>query len=307
MDRLHRVGGQARRDAPRRRHDAARGGRRLTEPLGLVAGSGRFPLLVAEEAKRRGVPVVALGIPGVTDEALARLVDRLTWFKLGQIDAPIKALKDAGVRKVVMAGKVQHVSLFGGVLPDWRAAKVLLSLKDKRTDTVLKAVVDEFAKDGLEFISSASYLEHLLAPNGALTKRGLTKDQLSDAALGWRAAKAVAGFDIGQTVVVQSGAIVAVEGMEGTDACVKRAAELARSQGREPALVVVKVAKPRQDFRFDLPVVGLDSLVNFKNAGVKALALETGATLIFDRDRFAADADAAGLAVAGYPPEGPIQ
>jgi DUF1009 family protein len=307
MDRLHRIRGQARRDAPRRGSDGSRRGRGLTEPIGLVAGSGRFPLLVAEEAKRRGVPVVALGIPGVTDEALARLVDTLTWFKLGQIDAPIKTLKDAGVRKVVMAGKVQHVSLFGGVMPDWRAAKVLLGLKDKRTDTVLKAVVDEFAKDGLEFVSSAIYLEHLLASNGALTKRTFKKEEAADAALGWRAAKAVAGFDIGQTVVVQGGAIVAVEGMEGTDACVKRAAELARSQGREPSLVVVKVAKPRQDFRFDLPVVGLDSLVNFKAAGVKALALEAGSTLIFDRARFAADADAAGIAVAGFPPEGPIQ
>jgi DUF1009 family protein len=277
------------------------------EPLGLVAGSGRFPLLVAEEAKRRGVPVVALGIPGVTDPALESVAGGLTWFKLGQIDAPIKALKDAGVRKVVMAGKVQHVSLFGGVMPDWRAAKVLLGLKDKRTDTVLRAVVDEFAKDGLEFVSSALYLEHLLAPNGALTKRALTKDQLADAALGWKAAKAVAGFDIGQTVVAQGGAIVAVEGMEGTDACVKRACELAKSQGREPALVVVKVAKPRQDFRFDLPVVGLDTLAAFRAAGVKALVLEAGATLIFDRDRFAADADAEGLAVAGFPPEGPSQ
>ncbi len=276
------------------------------EPLGLVAGSGRFPLLVAEEAKRRGVPVVALGIPGVTDPALEAAAGGLSWFKLGQLDASIKALKDKGVRKVVMAGKVQHVSLFGGVLPDWRAAKVLLGLKDKRTDTILKAIVDEFAKDGLEFVSSACYLEHLLAPNGPLTKRTFSKDELSDAALGWKAAKAVAGFDIGQTVVVQGRAIVAVEGMEGTDACVERAAALARSQGREPALLVVKVAKPKQDFRFDLPVVGLDSLVHFKKMGVKALALEAGSTLIFDRDRFAADADASGIAVAGYPPEGPL-
>ncbi len=276
------------------------------DPLGLVAGSGRFPLLVAEEAKRRGVPVVALGIPGVTDEALARLVDTLTWFKLGQIDAPIKALKDKGVRRVVMAGKVQHVSLFGGVMPDWRAAKVLLGLKDKRTDTILKAVVDEFAKDGLEFVSSALYLEHLLAPKGALTKRAFTAAQTADAALGWKAAKAVAGFDIGQTVVVQGGSVVAVEGMEGTDACVERAAALARTQGKEPALTVVKVAKPKQDFRFDLPVVGLDSLVHFKKLGVKALALEAGSTLVFDRERFALDADAAGIAVAGFAPEGPL-
>ncbi|MDE2490192.1 MAG: UDP-2,3-diacylglucosamine diphosphatase LpxI [Elusimicrobia bacterium] len=275
------------------------------EPLGLVAGSGRFPLLVAEEARRRGVPVVALGIPGVTDPALESVAGGLKWFKLGQIDAPIKALKDAGVRRVVMAGKVQHVSLFGGVLPDWRAAKLLVALKDKRTDTILRAVADEFAKDGLELLSSATFLEHLLAPDGPVTRRAFTADQLADAALGWRAAKAVAGFDIGQTVVAQGGAVVAVEGMEGTDACVRRASELARSLGREPALVVVKVAKPRQDFRFDLPVVGLESLASFRAAGARALALEAGATLIFDRERFAAEADAAGLAVAGFPPEGP--
>lgn len=277
-----------------------------TEPLGLIAGSGRFPFLVAEEAKRRGVPVAALGIPGVTDPALEAVAGGLTWFKLGQLDAPIKALKERGARKVVMAGKVQHVSLFGGVLPDWRAAKVLLGLKDKRTDTILNAVVDEFAKDGLEFVSSAVYLEHLLAPNGSLTRKGFSKDELNDARLGWLAAKAVAGFDIGQTVVVQDGAVVAVEGMEGTDACVERAAALARSSGREPSLVVVKVAKPKQDFRFDLPVVGLESLDRFKAAGVKALALESGSTLVFDRDRFATLADAAGIAAAGFPPEGPI-
>lgn len=253
------------------------------------------------------MPVVALGIPGVTDPTLEAAAGSLRWFKLGQIDAPIKALKEAGVRKVVMAGKVQHVSLFGGVLPDWRAAKVLLTLKDKRTDTILRAVADEFAKDGLEFVSSATYLEHLLAPCGPITARAFTKAQMDDAALGWQAAKAVAGFDIGQTVIVQDGAVVAVEGMEGTDACVRRACELARSQGREPTLVVVKVAKPRQDFRFDLPVVGLDSLAAFRTAGVKALALEAGSTLIFDRDRFCSDAQAAGLSVAGFPPEGPAR
>ena len=279
----------------------------MTEPLGLVAGSGLFPLLVAEEAKRRGVPIIALGIPGVTVPALEAVAGGLIWFKLGQIDALIKTLKDAGVRKVVMAGKIQHVSLFGGLLPDWRAAKVLLGLKDKRTDTILRAVADEFAKDGLEFVSSALYLEHRLGSVGALTRRSFTKKEATDAALGWRAAKAVAGFDIGQTVVVQDGAIVAVEGMEGTDACVARAADLARTLGREPALVVVKVAKPRQDFRFDLPVIGLNSLINFQRGGVRALAFEAGATLIFDRARFAAEADAAGLAVAGFPPEGPTQ
>lgn len=262
---------------------------------------------MAEEARRRGVPVVALGIPGVTDPSLEKVAGELRWFKLGQIDAPIKALKDAGVRRVVMAGKVQHVSVFGGVMPDWRAAKVWLALKDKRTDTLLRAVVDEFAKDGLEFVSSATYLEHLLAPAGPITERRLEGALLADAALGWKAAKAVAGFDIGQTVVAQEGAVVAVEGMEGTDACIRRAAELARSQGREPALVVVKVAKPRQDFRFDLPVVGLDTIETFRACGVKALALEARSSLIFDREPFAAGLDAAGVAAAGFTPEAPPQ
>lgn len=275
------------------------------EPLGLVAGSGRFPLLVAEEARRRGVSVVALGISGVTDPSLEKIAPGLGWFKLGQIDAPIKAFKSAGVRQVVMAGKVQHVSLFGGVMPDFRAAKILLGLSDKRTDTVLRAVADEFAKEGLELLSSATYLEHLLAPEGALTKRKFRGKDLGNAALGWRVAKAAAGFDVGQAVVVQDGAIVAVEAMEGTDACVRRAAELARSQGKDPGLVVVKVAKPHQDFRFDLPVVGLDSLMTFRECGVKALALEAGSTLIFDREKFCARADADGIAVAGFAQEGP--
>jgi DUF1009 family protein len=138
-----------------------------------------------------------------------------------------------------------------------------------------------------------------------LTNKGFSSQQLADASLGWRAAKSIAGFDIGQTVVVQDGAIVAVEGMEGTDACVLRASELARSQGRKPSLTVVKVAKPRQDFRFDLPVVGLDSIDHFHAAGVTALALEAGSTLIFDRDRFVEKAVSVGLVVAGFPPEGP--
>jgi DUF1009 family protein len=205
-----------------------------------------------------------------------------------------------------MAGKVQHVSLFGGVMPDWRAAKILLGLKDKRTDTILKAVVDEFAKEGFEFVSSATYLEHLLAPHGPLTQRSLTSAQQKDAGLGWRAAKALAGWDIGQTVVVQDGAVVAVEAMEGTDACVERAGALARSQGREPALVVVKVAKPSQDFRFDLPVVGLETLARFLAAGVKALALEAGSTLVFDRALFTRTADEGGIAISGFKPEGPF-
>jgi DUF1009 family protein len=275
------------------------------DKIGLIAGSGRFPLLLAQEAKRMGVEVVALGIPGVTDPALEPLVGKVQYFKLGQISKPIEALKAAGVSKAVMAGKVQHASLFGGIAPDMRAAKLLMRLKDKRTDTILKAVADEFAKDGIELLSSTTYLSGLIVKDGEVTKRRPDAAELADIKLGWRAAKALAGFDIGQTVVVKDGAVIAVEGMEGTDACIMRAAEIARSQGKKPMLTVVKVAKPNQDLRFDVPIIGLETLKTFAAASVSALALESGSTLIFDREEFVRLADEQRLAVTGYPAQGP--
>ncbi|MBI5630371.1 MAG: UDP-2,3-diacylglucosamine diphosphatase LpxI [Elusimicrobia bacterium] len=258
---------------------------------------------MAREAKRQGLEVVALGIPGVTDKALEELVGEIHYFKLGQIDKPIQTLKTAGAQKAVMAGKIQHVSLFGGLLPDMRAAKLLARIPDKRTDTILKAVADEFAKDGIALLSSAAYLSHLLVPEGPLTSRKPNPLEEADIRLGWKAAKALAGFDIGQTVVVQGGAVVAVEAMEGTDACVERASALARSFGKDPRLTVVKVAKPKQDLRFDIPIVGLDSLKTFAKANVSALALEAGSTLIFDKERFLEEAGGLKLAIAGLKAE----
>jgi UDP-2,3-diacylglucosamine hydrolase len=241
----------------------------------------------------------------VTDPALEKLTP-VQYFKLGQLDKPIKVLKDAGVTKAVMAGKVQHASLFGGIMPDLRAGKLLMKLADKRTDTILKAVADEFAKDGIELVSSVAYLSHLLVGPGTLTKRAPDAAELSDMKLGWRAAKAVAGFDIGQTVVVKDGAVVAVEGMEGTDACILRARDIAASQGKKTTkLSVIKVAKPKQDMRFDIPVIGLDSLKVFAEASVSALAVEAGTTLLFDKDEFIKAADAQKLALIGCPAEGP--
>ena len=267
-------------------------------PLGLIAGSGRFPVLFAEEAKKQGARVFAVALKGVTDlPALKEAADVVESFALGQVTAPLEFFKNAGVKRAVMAGKVQHVSLFGGIIPDFRAVKILAALKDRRTDTILSAVADEFKKEGIELLSSATFLSHLLPAAGVLTKRKPTAEEEADAALGWKAAKALAGCDVGQSVVVQGKAVVAVEAMEGTDAAVRRAAELVRSNGDAPKLVVVKVAKPRQDFRFDLPVIGLDTLAVFKDCGVTALALEAGKTMIFDRAMFLKGADANGLAV----------
>jgi DUF1009 family protein len=233
----------------------------------------------------------------VTDPALKDAVDEIHTFKLGQVSGPLKALKAAGVRKAVMAGKVQHASLFGGVLPDLRAVRILAGLKDKRTDTILSAIADEFSREGIELISSATWLSHLLARPGNLTRRAPDRAEAEDIGLGWRAAKALAGFDIGQTVVVRAGAVIAVEAMEGTDATVLRAAEVARSHGDAPTLVLVKVAKPRQDFRFDLPVIGLETLKVLERARVSALAVEADKTLIFDREEFLRRADALQIAV----------
>lgn len=277
----------------------------MSGKVGLIAGSGRFPLLFAEEAKRSGVEVVALALPGVTDPAIETLAAKTHYFKLGQLSKPIDALKEAGVSKVVMAGKVQHASLFGGIMPDMRAAKMLMRLKDKRTDTILKAVADEFAKDGIEMLPSTTYLSHLMVQAGVATKRAPSAAELGDVKFGWKAAKAVAGFDIGQTVVVKDRAVIAVEAMEGTDAAIRRASELARSQGKRTQLTVVKVGKPNQDLRFDVPVIGLDSLKVFADCDVTALAIEAGTTMIFDKDEFLKRAEAQNLALAAYPAAGP--
>lgn len=247
---------------------------------------------------------MALALDGVTDASLESMVDSVRFFKLGQIDAPIKAFKEAGITQAVMAGKVQHSSLFSGFLPDWRAVKLLARLQDRRTDTILKAVADEFAKDGIELLSSATFLSHLIPGPGVLTRRAPDAAQKADFALGWKAAKAVAGFDIGQTVAVLDGAVIAVEAMEGTDACVRRARSLLAVQGTKRPLVVVKVAKPRQDLRFDLPVLGMESLKVFAEANVGAAAIEAGATLIFDKDAFIREADGQGLTLAALRDDG---
>lgn len=261
------------------------------ETIGLIAGEGRFPILFAEEARRMGHQVVVFGFKGVTDPELERHAHSVHYIKLGQLNHPIELLKKEGVSRVIMAGKVQHRSIYD-IQPDWRTVKVLARLKDRRTDTVLKAVAEELAKDGIELISSATYLSHLLAPEGVLTQKKPASAQEADIELGWKAAKALSGLDIGQTVVLSEGAVVALEGMEGTDACILRARDLVP---RDVPLTVVKVAKPGQDFRFDLPVLGLDTIEILKKARVQVLAVEAGKTLLLDRTRLLKELDQNGI------------
>ncbi len=275
--------------------------------IGLIAGSGKFPLLFAEEARRLGVSVIAIGMPGITDPKLESLVSRLYYFKLGQLSKPIETFKKEGVSQAVMAGKVQHASLFGGISPDLRAAKILWRAKDRRTDTLLGEIASELQSEGIELLPSTTFLSHLLVPEGILSQRKPTQEEFEDILIGWKAAKAVAAFDIGQTVVSKEKAIVAVEAMEGTDACIMRAKEIVQARGKKPQLVVVKVAKPKQDLRFDIPIIGLETLKVFSQASVSALALEAKSVMIFDKDQFIQEVNQQKIALVAYPSTGPTE
>jgi hypothetical protein len=275
--------------------------------IGLIAGSGRFPILFAEEAKRLGVSVIAIAMPGITDPNLEALVSRLYYFKLGQISKPIETFKKEGVNQAVMAGKVQHASLFGGISPDLRAAKILWRAADRRTDTLLGEIASELKSEGIELLPSTTFLSHLLVPEGIFSRRKPTAAELEDILIGWKAAKAVAAFDIGQTVVAKEKAVIAVEAMEGTDACIMRAKEIVQARGHAPKLVVVKVAKPKQDLRFDIPIIGLETLKVFSQASVSALALEAKSAMIFDKEKFIKEADRQKIALISYPPSGPTE
>lgn len=263
------------------------------KPLGLIAGNGQFPLLLAQEARRQGRSVVVAAIEGETDPALAEMVDVLHWMKLGQIKRTIQILKDAGAEEAVMAGQVKHVSIFDLRHLDGTAVKILATLPNKKTDTLLGAVAEAFAKEGIRFLPSTTYLADRLAPEGLLTSHRPTGDQKKDMEFGFRTAKAIAGLDLGQTVCVKDQAVLAIEAMEGTDACIRRAGTFAQQ------FTVAKVAKPRQDIRFDVPVIGIRTLESLKAAGAAVLAVEAGKTLLFDKDEFLKGAQEAKIVVIG--------
>ncbi len=261
--------------------------------LGLIAGNGQFPILVAREARRQGRTVAALGIEGETDPSLAQEVSVFHWMKLGQIKRAIEMLKEAGADEAVMAGQVKHVSIFDLRHLDTLAIKLMATLPNKKTDTLLGAVADAFGKEGIRFQSSVAYLADHLAPEGPLTPARPTRDQQRDVAFGFRTAKAIAGLDLGQTVCVKDQAVLAIEAIEGTDACIRRAGTFA------PGFTVAKVAKPRQDLRFDVPVVGIKTLEALQSAKAGVLAVEAKKTLFFDKDEFLKGAREMGLVVMG--------
>lgn len=276
-------------------------------PLGLIAGNGQFPFLLLDAARAHGRRVVVAAIREETDPAMnARAAEdtgiAVHWLSLGELSRLIETFHREGVSQAVMAGQVKHKQIFSSIRPDWRLAKVLLNLRTRNTDMLLGAIAKVLSDEGIELISSTSFLEPLLAPAGVLTARAPNEQELKDIAYGREVAAAIAGFDIGQTVVIAGQACVAVEAMEGTDATIARAGALMRTleddaSTLQRSLTVVKIAKPKQDMRFDVPVIGEPTIAAMREAGATCLSLEADRTLIFDRTAVIAAADAAGISI----------
>ena len=267
--------------------------------LGLIAGNGRFPFLALEGARRLGHEVTIVAIreetsPALTEAAAVQPPADLHWVSLGQVGKCIAILQAAGVTRAVMAGQVRHTRLFADVVPDLTGLKVLSRLRTRNTDAVISAVADVLADHGIELVNSTAFLQPLLAAGGVLTACAPSADERADLDFGYRMADAVAGLDIGQTIAVKDRAVVAVEAMEGTDAVIARAGDLAG-----PGVRIVKVAKPAQDMRFDVPVVGLPTLAALEKAGARVLSVDAGRTLVLDGAEFYARADAQGAVVVG--------
>lgn len=265
---------------------------------GLIAGNGRFPFLVLEGARSQGIDMAVIAIKEEADPDLSKLAQRLHWVSLSELSKTIDLLHQEGVTQAVMAGQVKHNKIFSAIRPDWKLAKVLLALPKKNTDSLIGAVAKVLEDEGIRLVDSTVFLKPLLPDAGVLTRRKPSQEEYADMAYGLSLARNIAAMDIGQTVVVSSQACVAVEAMEGTDETIARAARIA--VGRP--LVVVKVSKPKQDMRFDVPVVGLPTIATMKASGATALAIDAQRTLLFDRQALIAAANDAGIAIQAFLP-----
>jgi UDP-2,3-diacylglucosamine hydrolase len=283
------------------------------QKLGLIAGNGRFPFLLLDAARAHNLTVVVAAIKEETDpeidaRAAADPNIHVHWLSLGELSRLIETFQAEGVTRAVMAGQVKHKQIFSSIRPDWRLAKLLLNLRTRSTDMLLGAVAKVLGDEGIELISSTTYLEPLLAKPGILTDRPPDEEEQKDIAYGRTVAQAIAAYDLGQTVVIAAQACVAVEAMEGTDATIARAGDLFRTLDivadislpttLRRSLTVVKVAKPNQDMRFDVPVIGVATIRAMHAAGATCLAIQAGKTLLFDPAAIIAAADQAGIAIA---------
>jgi UDP-2,3-diacylglucosamine hydrolase len=271
--------------------------------LGLVAGNGRFPFLVLDAARAAGhdVTVIALkeeAFPDLADAAARPPRAELHWVSLGQLGKWVNLMKQAGVTQAVMAGQVKHTKLFSDIVPDLTAMGLLMQLKARNTDAIISGVADLLRDHGITLLDSTALLAPMMAPPGVLTKRAPDAQEQADLDFGYAVADAIAGLDVGQTIAVKAGAVVAVEAMEGTDAVIARAAHLAGAGVR-----VVKVAKPKQDMRFDVPVIGLSTIEAMTAAGATVLSVDAAKTLMIDGDAIVRAADAAKISIVGRSPD----
>lgn len=275
----------------------------MRERFGLIAGNGKFPFLVLEAAKSKGYDVVIAAIREETSPDIEnRGAASVHWMSLGELSKLIETFQKENVKTAVMAGQVKHKQIFSSIRPDWRLAKLLLSLTTRNTDSLIGGVAKILEDEGIHLMSSTALLEPLLAREGVMTKRQPTDQEQTNITYGRSVAHYLSRFDIGQTVVIAEAACVAVEAMEGTDATILRAGELMATLDGEAstlsrALTVVKVAKPNQDMRFDVPVVGVPTIETMRKAGASCLALDAQRCLVLDGDAVAQAADAAGIAI----------
>ncbi len=277
------------------------------EPIGLIACAGRFPIAIARKAREVGIPVVCVGLAGMADPELARVCHRFHWLRRLSLGYIIRAFRRGGVRRWSMAGKFHKHILFRPwrwvqLLPDWRMVRFWLFRRktDRRDDALLLGLIDEFRAEGMECVSPLDLCPELLVREGVLTRRKPTAAEVRDMRFGWTLAKEMGRLDVGQSVMVKEGAVLAVEAIEGTDLAIRRAGELCGRNG----FVVVKVAKPRQDMRFDVPTVGTATIRTMHEAGATALAIEAGKTILLDEVETVALADRYGIAIAALPDPG---
>jgi DUF1009 family protein len=262
--------------------------------LGLIAGNGKFPLLFAAEAKRAGYAVIAVAHRGETEERLGEIADEVTWVYVGQLGKIIKVFQRAQVTEAVMAGGIRKVRLLSNFRPDLRGVRFLAKFKSREDDVLLRGIADELASDGIRVLESTLCLPQIICPVGVLGKRQPDEQEWDDVKLGFRVAKEIGRLGIGQTVVVKNQVVVAVEAVEGTDAAIQRGGALAKG-----GCVVVKVSKPQQDLRFDVPAVGVETIARLHEAGGGVLALEAGKTILLEKENFLAQADSHDIAVVG--------
>jgi len=273
---------------------------RDTKVIGLIAGIGELPKVVASGAREKGFHVVAVALEHLADKTLASHVDEITWVNVGKLGTIIESLKRSGATKAVMAGKVPKALLYKGTItPDLRAMKLLFTLKDRSDDSILLAITKELEKDGITLLNTTDFCQDMLTPEGILTGADITEDEWKDIRFGWKVAREMGRLDIGQTVVVKAQAVMAVEAIEGTDETIKRGGLYAHE-----GAVVVKVSKPHQDMRFDVPVVGLDTLGAMVEVKARVLALEAKKSIVLQKKRFLREAEEAGISVVGFSGEG---